>query len=275
MCAPPKLTAGGDSRKWHKRPPDTIPVIARRNRMPRTIQILPTPGDLFHAAAGEFVRIGKAAIAAHGRYRVALSGGSTPKSLYSLLGAQHATFDWERTFLFFGDERHVPPDHPDSNYRMVNEALLMKIPIPAENVFRVQAENPDAATAALEYENDLRRFFALQSGEFPRFDLILLGMGPDGHTASLFPGSEGLKEQSRLVIANWVEKFNTHRLTFTFPVLNHAAEVVFVASGPDKADMVRQVLEGKHTPPYPSQQVQPIDGTLLWMLDEAASKQLS
>jgi 6-phosphogluconolactonase len=241
----------------------------------RTTQILPAPVDLFHDAAEEFVRVGNSAIAARSRFTVALSGGSTPKSLYSLLAAQHATFDWDRTFLFFGDERHVPPDHPDSNYRMVNEALLTKISIPAENVFRVKAENPDAAAAALEYENELRRFFALQAGEFPRYDLILLGMGPDGHTASLFPGSEGLKEQSRLVIANWVEKFNAHRITFTFPVLNHAAQAMFLASGPDKADMVHQVFEGKHIPPYPSQQVQPIDGTLLWMLDEAAAAKLS
>jgi 6-phosphogluconolactonase len=241
----------------------------------RTIQILPAPADLFHAAAEEFVRIGNLAITARGRFTVALSGGSTPKSLYSLLAAQHTTFRWDRTFLFFGDERHVPPDHPDSNYRMVNEALLAQISIPAENVFRVKAENPDAADTALEYENELRRFFALQSSEFPRFDLILLGMGPDGHTASLFPGSEGLKEQSRLVIANWVEKFNAHRITFTFPALNHAAEVMFLASGPDKADIVHQILEGRHTPPYPSQQVQPIDGKLLWMLDEAAAAKLS
>jgi 6-phosphogluconolactonase len=241
----------------------------------RTIQILPAAADLFHAAAEELVRGGNLAIAARGRFTVALSGGSTPKSLYSLLAGEYSTFDWDHTFLFFGDERHVPSDHPDSNYRMVNEALLTKISIPAENVFRVKAENPNAAAAAVEYENELRQFFALPSGEFPRFDLILLGLGPDGHTASLFPGSEGLKEQSRLVIANWVEKFNTHRITFTFPVLNHAAQVMFLASGPDKADMVRQVLEGKQTLPYPSQQVQPIDGTLLWMLDEAAAAKLS
>jgi 6-phosphogluconolactonase len=239
------------------------------------IEILATPIDLFHAAAEEFIRAGQAAIPARGRFTVALSGGSTPKSLYSLLAAQHADFAWDRTFLFFGDERHVPPDHPDSNYRMVNEALLTRISIPAENVFRVKTENPDATAAGLEYETELRNFFALKFGEFPRFDLILLGMGPDGHTASLFPGSEGLKEQSRLVIANWVEKFNTHRITFTFPVLNHAAQVMFLASGPDKADMVHQVLEGKSTTPYPSQQVRPIDGTLLWMLDKAAAAKLS
>jgi 6-phosphogluconolactonase len=239
------------------------------------IQTLPSPAELFHAAAVEFVRVGKAAIAANGRFIVALSGGSTPKSLYSLLAAQHASFDWDRTFLFFGDERHVPPGHPDSNYRMVNEALLTKISIPVENVVRVKTENPDGAAAAVEYENEMRHFFTLKPGEFPRFDLILLGMGPDGHTASLFPGSEGLKEQSRLVIANWVEKFSTHRITVTFPVLNHAAQVIFLASGREKADMVNQVLEGKRTPPYPSQQVQPIDGTLLWMLDEAAAAKLN
>ena len=245
-----------------------------KNRMPREIRILATPADLFNAAAEEFVRVGKAAIAARGRFTVALSGGSTPKSLYSLLAAKYAAFDWHHTHLFFGDERHVPPDHPDSNYRMVNEALLTRISIPGENVFRVKAENPDAAAAALEYENGLRRFFALRPGDFPRFDLILLGMGPDGHTASLFPGSEGLKEQSCLVIANWIEKFSAHRITFTFPVLNHAAELLFMAAGPDKADMVRKVVEGENTTPYPSQQVQPIDGALLWMLDEAAAAKL-
>ncbi len=162
---------------------------------------------------------------------------------------------------------------------MVNESLLTKIAIPAENVFRVAAENPDANSAALDYENRLRRFFRLQSGdrpgEFPRFDLILLGMGPDGHTASLFPDSAALDEQSRLVVANWVEKFNTDRITFTFPVLNRAAEVMFMASGADKADMLRQVLEGKSTPPLPSQRVQPSDGKLLWMLDEAAAAKLT
>lgn len=244
--------------------------------MPSTslIEILPTAADLFHAAAEEFVRAGKAAIAARGRFAVALSGGSTPKSLYSLLAAQHAAFDWDRTFLFFGDERHVPPDHPDSNFRMVKEALLAKISIPSDNVFRVRAENPDAAAAALDYENDLRRFFTLKAGECPRFDLILLGMGPDGHTASLFPGSEGLKEQSRLVIANWIEKFDTHRITFTFRVLNNASEVLFLASGPDKSDMVQRILKGKNTPPYPPQQVQPADGRLLWLLDEAAAARL-
>jgi 6-phosphogluconolactonase len=244
----------------------------------RSIEVFATAADLFHAAAEEFVRAGRAAIGAQGRFTVALAGGSTPKALYSLLAANYADFAWSRVFLFFGDERHVLPSDSESNYRMVKESLLAKIAIPAENVFRVPAENPDASAAAAEYEVEVRRFFGLwsdQPKEFPRFDLILLGMGPDGHTASLFPDSSALDDQSRLVVANWVAKFNTHRITFTFPVLNHAAEVMFLASGPDKADMLHQVLEGKNTPPLPSQRVQPSDGKLLWMLDEAAAAKLT
>ncbi|MGO9165903.1 MAG: 6-phosphogluconolactonase [Candidatus Sulfotelmatobacter sp.] len=241
----------------------------------RSIEVLATAADLFHAAAEEFVRAARTAIGAQGRFTVALSGGSTPKALYSLLASNYADFIWNRVFLFFGDERHVPPTDAESNYRMVQESLLTKIAIPAENVFRVPAENPDAAAAAADYEAQLRKFFQIKSGEFPRFDLILLGMGPDGHTASLFPDSAALDEQSRLVVANWVAKFNTHRITFTFPVLNRAAEVMFLASGADKAEMLRQVLEGKNTLPLPSQRVQPSDGKLLWMLDQSAAAKLT
>jgi 6-phosphogluconolactonase len=240
----------------------------------RIVEVLPTPADLFHAAAEEFVRVGREAIAERDRFTVALSGGSTPRSLYSLLAKDHADFPWSKTFLFFGDERHVPPDHSDSNSRMVNEALLTKVPIPAGNVYRVRAEMPEASAAAADYEEKIRGFFKLRPGEFPRFDLILLGLGPDGHTASLFPESEGLREQSRLVIANWVEKFKTHRITVTFPVLNHATDVMFLASGPDKADMVHQILEGENTPPFPAQQVEP-QGRLVWMLDKAAAANLT
>jgi 6-phosphogluconolactonase len=241
----------------------------------RSIEVFPTAANLFHAAAEEFIRAARAAIGAQGRFTAALSGGSTPEALYSLLAENYANFAWNRVFLFFGDERHVPPIDPESNYRMVNETLLTKITIPRENVFRVPTENPDATAVAAEYENQIRRFFQLKPGEFPRFDLILLGMGPDGHTASLFPDSLALDEQSRIVVANWIAKFNTHRITFTFPVLNRAAEIMFLASGSDKADMVRQVLEAKNTPPLPSQRVQPSDGKLLWMLDEAAASKLT
>jgi len=241
----------------------------------RAIEVLATAADLFHAAAEEFIRAARTAIGACGRFTVALAGGSTPKGLYSLLATNYANFAWNRVFLFFGDERHVPPTDPESNYRMANESFITKIAIPAENVFRVPAENSDASAAALDYENQLRRFFELKPGEFPRFDLILLGMGPDGHTASLFPDSPALDEKTCLVIANWVAKFNSNRITFTFPVLNRAAEVMFLASGADKADMVRQVLEAKNAPLLPSQRVQPTDGQLLWMLDEAAAAKLT
>jgi 6-phosphogluconolactonase len=238
------------------------------------IEVLPTPPDLFRAAAQEFVRVGRDAIAQRGHFTVALSGGSTPRKLYSLLAQNNADFSWDKTFLFFGDERHVPPDHVESNYRMVNEALLSKIFIPTGNAYRVRGELPDAAATAAEYEKQVHDFFKLGSGEFPQFDLILLGLGPDGHTASLFPDSEGLKEQSRLVIANWVEKFKAHRITFTFPVLNHSADVMFLVSGANKADMVHQILEGKLTTPFPAQQIQP-QSRLIWMLDEPAAAKLT
>lgn len=240
----------------------------------REIEVFPTAADLFHAAAEEFSRVGRQAIGAQGRFTVALSGGSTPKSLYSLLATSYPDFPWARTYFFFGDERHVPPTDAESNYRMVHESLFSKVAIPAQNIFRVKAENPDAVAAAADYETQLRRFFEVKPNDFPRFDLILLGMGPDGHTASLFPESEGLKENSKLVIANWVEKFKTHRISFTFPVLNNAGEVMFLASGADKAAMVHEVLEGKPTPPLPSQQVLPTKGRLLWMLDESAASKL-
>ena len=241
----------------------------------RTIEVVATPGDLFRAAAEEFIRAARTAIGAQGRFAVALSGGSTPKNLYSLLAAGYTDFAWNRVFFFFGDERHVPPTHAESNYRMVNEALFSKVAVPPGNVFRVPAENPDADAVAAAYEGQLRKFFEIKTGEFPRFDLILLGMGPDGHTASLFPESAALAEQTRLVVANWVAKFNTHRITFTFPVLNHAAEVIFLVSGAEKASIVHQVLEGRNTPSLPAQQVQPTNGKLLWMLDEPAASQLT
>ena len=181
------------------------------------IRILKTAAELFEAAAAEFAAQASQAVRASGRFTVALSGGSTPKALYSLL-ATKSNIPWDKIYFFWGDERHVPPDHPESNYRMANEALLSKVPVRPENIFRIHAEEKDAAAAALQYEQALKDFFHLSPGQFPRFDLVLLGTGPDGHTASLFPGTAALNETQRLVVANWVPKFNTHRITFTFPV---------------------------------------------------------
>lgn len=241
------------------------------------IRVLTTPQELFAAAADEVIHATNEAVAKRGRFTIALSGGSTPKALFNLLAANAKTsLPWDKMFFFWGDERHVPPTDPDSNYRMADEAMLSKVPVPAGNTFRFAAENPDAAEVASVYEKTLQKFFQLPAGGVPSFDLILLGMGPDGHTASLFPGSSGLQEKSRLVIANWVEKLKTHRLSFTLPVLNAGRCVAFLVSGTDKAAMVKTVLE-ENVPAeqYPAKLVHPADGKLIWLLDRAAASELS
>jgi 6-phosphogluconolactonase len=237
---------------------------------------LTTPQDLFQAAAEEFIRAATESIAKRGRFTVALSGGSTPKNMYALIAANASTtLPWAQMFFFWGDERHVPPDDPESNYRMAYEALLSKVPVPAENIFRVPTENPDATVAAATYDQTLRKFFEVAQGEFPRFDLILLGLGPDGHTASLFPETAALQEKSQLVVANWVEKFKTNRITFTLPVLNAARCVAFLVSGIDKAAVLREVLESDASgEKYPSKLVRPSDGKLIWFVDRAAASEL-
>ena len=237
------------------------------------IRILKTAPELFEAAATEFAAQASQAVRGSGKFTVALSGGSTPKTLYSLL-ATKPNIPWDKICFFWGDERHVSPDHPESNYRMAHEALLSKVPVRPENVFRVHAEEKDAAAAASQYEQAVKDFFHLSPGEFPRFDLILLGLGPDGHSASLFPGTSALNETRHLVVANWVPKFNTHRITFTFPVLNAAACVLFLASGADKAPILHQVLENSAAD-LPSQKVQPSNGKLIWLVDAAAASALS
>jgi 6-phosphogluconolactonase len=241
------------------------------------IRVLTTPQELFAAAAEEVVHAANQAVSKRGRFTIALSGGSTPRSLYNLLAANARTaFPWDRTYFFWSDERHVPPTDPDSNYRMANEAMLSKVPVPPGNVYRMPSENPDAGAAAAEYETTLKKFFGLEPGQSPRFDLILLGLGPDGHTASLFPGTPGLQEKSRLVIANWVESLKTDRLTFTFHVINAARSVAFLVSGTDKAAVLCSVLE-ENVPgeQYPAKLVQPTDGKLIWFLDRGAASGLS
>lgn len=241
------------------------------------IRTLTTPQELFAAAAEEVIRAASDAVQQRGRFTIALSGGSTPRGLFNLLATNARTvLPWDRMFFFWGDERHVPPTDPDSNYRMADETMLSKIPVAAGNVFRMAAENPDAAAAAESYEETLQKFFQLEPGQVPVFDLILLGMGPDGHTASLFPGTTGLQEKSRLVIANWVEKFKTSRLTFTLPVLNAARCVTFLVSGTDKAPALHAVLESDAPgEQYPSKLIRPVDGKLIWLVDRAAASELA
>src|ERR1700693_5203897 len=244
--------------------------------MPLTpeIRILNAPADLFQAAATEFAALASQAVQANERFSVALAGGSTPKGLYALLaGGSIPNIPWEKIFFFFGDERFVPSDHPESNFRMAREAGLLS-QASDDHVFRVRTEEKDADTAALDYEQTLREFFGLQPGEFPRFDLVLLGLGPDGHTASLFPGTAALNEKSRLVVANWIDQFQTYRIRLTLTVLKRSACVMFLASGRDKAKIVREVLKNESAN-LPSQKVRPVDGRLLWLLDGAAGAELS
>ena len=230
-------------------------------------------------AVQEFCRCAAAAIAARNRFCVALSGGNTPRAVYSLLAAtQKNLLLWDKIYIFFGDERHVPPEHPDSNYRMANESLLSQVPLPQKNIYRVRAEL-DAKLAAQEYEDQLREFFQLQdirlqNNDWPRFDLILLGLGDDGRTASLFPGSLAIEENTRMVVANWIKKFNEYRITLTFPVLNQAAEVMFLVSGESKNRILKDVFNPAGTNTYPAQKIRPENGRLLWIADQAAARPL-
>jgi 6-phosphogluconolactonase len=241
------------------------------------IRVLTTPQELFSAAAEEVVRIADQSVKERGRFTIALSGGSTPKSLYNLLATNaRTTLPWDKMFFFWGDERHVPPGDPESNYRMAADTMLSKVPVPPGNVFRFATENPDAGAVADNYEKTLRKFFQLAPDAVPSFDLILLGMGPDGHTASLFPGTAALHEKTRLAVANWVDKLKTNRLSLTLPVLNAARCVAFLVSGTDKAAVLRSVLE-ENVPgeQYPAKLVQPKNGKVIWFLDRAAASSLS
>jgi 6-phosphogluconolactonase len=199
-----------------------------------------------------------------------LAGGSTPKATYGILARDYAErIDWSRVHVFFGDERNVPPDHEDANYRMAREALLDHVPI--GGVHRMRGElPPDEAAAA--YEVELREFFGAE--KLPRFDLILLGIGGDGHTASLFPETPALEVHDRWVVANPVPKLDTTRITLTVPVINAARSVVFLAAGKDKAEALKEILEGDADPrEYPAKLVQPPVGPE-WMLDRAAAGSL-
>lgn len=226
--------------------------------------------------AEHFVQTVVASVEDRGRAVVALSGGSTPRALYALLATEpyRTRVPWEHVHVFWGDERSVPPTSPDSNFKMATDTLLSHVPIPSENVHRMQGEGPVAEAAAL-YEAEIRDFFAQPEG-VPAFDLIHLGMGDDGHTASLFPHTPALAEATRLVVENPVAKLATTRLTFTYPLLNAALHVVFLVSGDSKATMLAKVLEGPYTPDeHPSEGVGPSNGTLLWLVDKAAAAGLS
>ncbi len=220
-----------------------------------------------------FAELARASVAERGSFSVALAGGSTPRMIYELLASEPVRAEdfWTKTHVFFGDERAVPPDHPDSNYRMANEAMLARLSIPPENIHRMRGEGDAAANASL-YEDEMRAFFG--EVDWPRLDLVMLGMGEDGHTASLFPSTIALREQHAWAAANWVDKLNAWRITLTAPVINHARHVLFVVTGAGKAKAVAAVLEGQREPEQlPARLIQPV-GCLEWFLDRAAAGKL-
>jgi 6-phosphogluconolactonase len=237
--------------------------------------VAPDSDALAARAAQHFVEVAEAAVAARGRARIAISGGSTPKAAFKLLADPAQPWiermPWQKLELFWVDERCVPPDHPDSNYRMTREALLDYVPLPPGQVHRMEGElEPDAAAAR--YESLLRNSFRLEGAETPRFDLIALGMGPDGHTASLFPHSAALSEISRLVVANHVENKDAWRVTLTWPVINQGASVFFLIGGADKAQVLSEVFTGpRDTGRLPSQLIRPASGILTLILDKASA----
>ena len=245
------------------------------------LNIFQTPQALARAAAAHFVDRCQRAVEQSNGFAVALSGGSTPRLLYELLADPHEPFRdriaWKKCFFFFTDERHVPPDHPESNYRMAYEALFSRVP--KTHVIRMSGEKP-AEVAAEEYEDVLWELYE----EGPDLDLVLLGLGEDGHTASLFPGSSALEETERLVVAPWVEKLNAYRITLTLPVINEGQSVVFLVTGASKAEILREVIfknENTNQSPaqddaaekrYPAQAVCPTSGEVSWFVDEAAAR---
>ncbi len=246
-----------------------------RKKLTIKYYVEPDPAALARRAAFHLVEMVSEAAEANGRARIAVSGGSTPKAAFQMLGDSNLPFvkrmPWEDLELFFVDERTVAPDHPESNYRMTREALLDHVPLNPQQVHRMEGElQPEEAAA--HYESELRNTFRLEGAEVPRFDLISLGMGDDGHTASLFPHTAALHEMGRLVVANQVPQKDTWRITLTWPVINHARSVFFLIAGADKAERVHEVFMGTRDPErLPSQLIWPTSGILTLFLDKAAA----
>jgi 6-phosphogluconolactonase len=238
---------------------------------------LSTPEAVAEEAARRWVNIAQTSINERGRFDIALSGGSTPAALYRLMAsdAWRDQAPWAQTFVFWSDERRVAASHPDSNYRMARETLLDHVPVPQEQIFRMPSEG--LATGDMrEYENKLRRHFALGPRDWPRFDLMLLGLGQDGHTASIFPGTRAISDKSTMVIVYDVPQHGGERITLTFPTINHSRNVIFLVTGKDKAQAVANTLQGpRKVNAYPTQGVVPVNGTLTWLIDDAAASLLT
>ncbi len=239
------------------------------------IVVVNDAAELFVHAAEEIAHVAGEAICTHGEFTFCLSGGSTPASTYELLATRFLnSVDWKEVRFYWGDERCVPPEHPESNYAMANRTILSKLAIKPEQVFRMRGELPPQE-GALDYEKQLKASFGLGDGEFPRFDLILLGLGDNRHTASLFPGDPAIHEARRSVVAVDVDAEPRNRLSFTAPVLNNAERVMFLAAGQKKAEAVRDIIDGPRDPDrFPAQIVAPENGAVTWFLDRAAASLL-
>jgi 6-phosphogluconolactonase len=250
--------------------------------MPRpvtlTYRVYPTPVAVAEAAAQLFTSAAVDAVAARGQARIAISGGSTPKVMFGLLADPEHPYvkqvPWDKLDLYWVDERCVPPDHADSNYRMTKEALLSKVPLAPERIHRMEGElEPEVAAAR--YESEIRNSFKLEGAETPTFDLVLLGMGDDGHTASLFPHTEALNEMSHIVVPNHVLQKDTWRVTLTWPVINQGREVAFLIEGAAKTQVLHDVFLGPYQPEtFPSQLIRPASGKLTLLLDPVAASKL-
>jgi 6-phosphogluconolactonase len=239
------------------------------------VRVFEDAESVARAAADTFARLARECVEERGAFSVALSGGTTPRRVYELLASDEYAggVPWDGVHVFFGDERMVPPDHADSNYRMANEALLSRVPLPEENVHRIEGVG-DARSNASDYESVMRGFFG--EAEWPRLDLVMLGMGDDGHTASLFPGTAALDERRAWAVANWVEKLGAWRVTLTAPAINSARGVLFLVTGAGKAERLREVLSGERDPArLPSQMIHPHEGSLECYVDRAAAEKLN
>ena len=227
-------------------------------------------------AAEEIVHISGESVCTHGRFNLCLTGGTTPAETYRLMGSRfHLSVDWTDVHFFWGDERCVPPNDPASNFGMANRELLSKVPLKPEQIHRMQGEL-EPQSGALRYEEELKEFFALEEGKFPRFDLALLGLGDNTHIASLFPGHPAIHETQRIAIAVEVDAPQRNRVSLTAPAINASARVMFIVSGANKAQAVKNALEGPRDPDkYPAQIVAPENGDVIWVLDTAAASLLS
>lgn len=242
------------------------------------IQTFPGLEELSRAAAVRFTELARERAQQGRLFAAALSGGTTPQTFLGMLASPEFSerIPWDNVHLFQVDERCVPPDDRQSNYRMIRSALLRPVPAAAAHFHRMKAEQEDRDAASTDYAAEIEKILAPAEGSTPRFDLIYLGLGSDGHTASLFPGSAAVAESARWVCPNYVEKLEMHRLTLTYPVLNAASEIVFLVSGSGKAEILRQVLEGKgKLEQFPARRVQPVQGSVTWYLDRAAARHLS